>query len=484
VTFNQDQYAGSLSYSTVKDDGFRINNEAKTNVARGFFTWAPTYRDQLQVNFIDGHRETGDLPLREIPVIVSLERITTDLTNVGLSYRRVLSPASDLVFSAVYSDTEQVGDSLMPAPFNLGSKARLTGPQLEAQYVRRQKGLTWVAGAGHFSGDQELKGETLLTGTLTLTDDDKFTNGYGYVKFRNLGPIEITAGASYEDVSAPVGLLPPRDSNITPGEISFGDTRVSPKLGLTAYVTPKTVLRAAAYYRLSPAIGRLQTIEPTQVAGFNQFFNDPGGTWSLNYGGGVDQTFTRNLFGGLSLLRRHLDIPEPTCASPDPFLGCGFQQATDVAMRTSNDWLGSAYLNGAVGARVALSAEYAYEQRKFDFTQLSQIGQFEDYVQTQRLRPEARVFFPFGLFAGARATRYNQRVDQFDDLTSNVRSRVESDFWIGDLQVGYRLPNRWGSVTLDALNITDREFIFYRSSLEERVVPARTVVLSLRFASN
>jgi hypothetical protein len=157
---------------------------------------------------------------------------------------------------------------------------------------------------------------------------------------------------------------------------------------------------------------------------------------------------------------------------------------TDVDERHSDDWLGSAYVNGTIGKRVALSAEYAYEQRDFTFTQVTQTGQFEDFVETRRLRPQVRVFFPSGLFAGARATRYDQNVDQFDDLASSARTNVESDFWIGDLQVGYLLPHRWGSVTLDALNVTDREFLLYRSSLEELVVPARTVMLSVRFATN
>jgi len=481
VTYSQDRFAGSLSYSTSDDDGFRINNDASLDVARGFAVFAPSYRDQIQVNFIDGHRKTGDLPLREIPVIVGLERLETDQTNVGVSYHRVLTPSSDLVVSGIYNNTEQTGESLL---FNQSVKAQLQGPQVEAQYVRRQSGLTWMAGAGRFDGSQKISGDVPFGGTVTLKGDDTFTNAYGYVKFRNLGPVEITAGAAYEDVTAPVGLLTPRDSNLTPGEVGFDDSKVSPKFGLTYYATPKTVLRAAAYTRLSPAIGRLQTIEPTQVAGFNQFFNDQGGTWSANYGVGVDQTFAHNLFGGISVIRRYLDIPEPTCDAPSSFSGCAFQEATGVNERHSDDWVGSAYFNSTIGPRLALSVQYAYEQRNFNYTQVSQVGLFEDFQETQRLRPEARLFFPFGLFASARGTRYNQRVDQFDDLTTSARTEVTSDFWIGDLQVGYLLPNRWGSVTLDALNVTDREFIFYRSSLEERVVPARTIMLSLRFASN
>jgi tetratricopeptide (TPR) repeat protein len=481
MTYNKDRFAGSLSYSSFSDDGFRTNNDSSNNVARGFFMYAPTHRDQFQLNFIDGSRDTGDLPLREVPVIIGLEQIETDFTNVGVSYRRVLSPAADLVVSAIHSDTEQT--AAFPL-FGLASTARLSGPQVEAQYVLRQNALTWIAGAGHFNGEQEVEGGVFGGGTASFSGDDTFTNGYMYAKFRRIGPLEFTAGGSYEDVQAPVGLLTPRDALLSPNELDHEEGRFSPKLGVTAYLSRGTVLRAAAYSRLSPAIGRLQTLEPTQVAGFNQFFSDPAGTRSWNYGAGVDQTFRRNLFGGLSVLRRSLDIPEPFCATPDDIAGCAGQQAVDVVERTSDDWLGSAYLNGTIGRRLALSLEYGYEQRDFDFTQVTQTGLFEDFVETQRLRPEARLAFPFGLYVTARGTRYDQSVDQFDDLSSDDRETVSADFWIGDLSIGYRLPNRWGSVALEALNLTDREFLFYRSSLEERVVPARTILLSVRFASN
>ena len=128
--------------------------------------------------------------------------------------------------------------------------------------------------------------------------------------------------------------------------------------------------------------------------------------------------------------------------------------------------------------------EYAYEERDFDFTQVSNNSLFEDYVETRRLRPEVRLFLPMGFFAVLRGTRYNQEVQQFDDLTSPARSTIEADFWIGDLQLGYRLPKRWGSVVLNAYNFNNEKFEYYLSSLEENVVPARTVTLGVNFTSH
>jgi len=481
VTFNQDRIAGAVSYTTFQSDGFRINNDTDSDAVRAFFVLAPTYRDQFQVSLIDGTRDTGDLPLRDYPAaFVNAERVSTDLTNIGLGYHRILSPAADLAISAIYSDTEQ---SASNSDFGSSGTARLEGTQLEAQYVLRQSRLTWSAGAGYFDGQQDVTGQVSGLPSTAATGDDTFSNAYVYAKLRDLGPVEITGGLAYEDVLAPVGLLPPRDSQIGVAEVDFEDTQVSPKFGLSAQATSTTVVRATAYSRLSPAIGRLQTLEPTQVAGFNQFFDDPGGTRSFNYGLGLDQQISRRVFLGFSALRRSLDIPEPGCTAPDPDLGCIGQVASTVVERNSDDWLGNLYLNGTVGRRLALSLDYAYEERDFDFTQVDNFGSYGEHIETHRVRPQVRFFLPMGFFAHVRGTYYDQAADQIDPVLDPPNFTIESDFWIGDLVLGYRLPERWGSVALSVLNFSDQEYAYYRTSLEESVVPARTILLSLSFTS-
>jgi outer membrane receptor protein involved in Fe transport len=71
-------------------------------------------------------------------------------------------------------------------------------------------------------------------------------------------------------------------------------------------------------------------------------------------------------------------------------------------------------------------------------------------------------------------------VDQFLDLDSSARTTMKSTFWTADAQIGYRFPNRYGSVALEARNLTDREFEFYERSLQDTVIPARTVALRLK----
>jgi len=473
-TLNGDHYAASLSYRKLDDDGFRINNDQRLANYRGFFEYTPNSRDSYQINLLYGRRETGDQPLRELPAAPSPERIESELDNIGLGYHRNLSASAHLVVSAIYNRLEQT--TSIPATPLTGTGV-LEGPQVEAQGVfQTGRSMSWVVGVGGFDGTVELEG-----GGPDMEGDDKFANGYGYVRFRDMGPFEFTLGASVEHVDTPNGLIPARNSLIVPAEISFSETRVSPKAGISVYLASKTTLRAAGYYRLSPNVGRLQTVEPTQVAGFNQFFDEPGGTRSLSYGFDVDQEFGALLFGGFSVLRRELKIPTAYCSTEDPGSGCGFQVADIIDKRESTDDYLTAYLDTTFGRYVAGGVDYTHERYDFEPAPSATALPFQDFIETQRLRPQVRVFLPRGFFASATGTRYDQQVDLFDDLTSSSRSSVNSKFWIADALVGYKFPRRYGSVILQAHNLGDREFAFYERTIQETVIPARTVSLRVNF---
>jgi hypothetical protein len=342
--------------------------------------------------------------------------------------------------------------------------------------------MTWIAGAGGFDGTVELAG----VGEPPVESDDTFLNGYGYVKLRSLGPVEITAGASVESVDAPVGYLPPRDSNILAADLSYSKTDISPKLGITAILGRGTTLRAGAYHRLAPYLGRLQTLEPTQVAGFNQFYEDSGGTRSWNYGAGIDQAFGRRWFLGASYLVRDLTVPEAYCDREDPtqwsqFAGCAGSVPSVIEERSSDERLLTVYASAAPWSWLAITIAYDDEEREFDTTSVTLTGAFQDRFRTERLRPKISFYTPRGFFARAGGARYDQEVDQFDDLDPETRvtTTVESAFWVADAAVGYRFPKRFGSFVVDARNVFNKKFEFYERRVQERVIPARTIMARL-----
>jgi hypothetical protein len=153
-----------------------------------------------------------------------------------------------------------------------------------------------------------------------------------------------------------------------------------------------------------------------------------------------------------------------------------------VVDRTSHDDLASAYVNVLAGKRVAISVDWNFDKRKFDTTTMSPLFLFQDRFETQRIRPQVRVFLPIGFFASVTGSHYDQEVDQFDDLTSPVRTTETADFWTVDAAVGWRLPRRLGSISIEGTNLLDEQFGFYEQSLQENVIPTRRIGLRADFA--
>ncbi len=475
-TYNGDRVAASVGVRKSKDDGFRINNDQDATVYSAFIEGAATERDTIQLNAIVAERETGDLPLRQAPVQIAPQRFDTDELNLGLGWHRRFSPATDFAVSAIWNETDQTGIRLDPTFMTVTgtAQATLSGLQLEAQIVHRQGRLSWIGGVGVFDG--RLDAQSAGKG------DEKFGNVYALVRIRELGPVELTAGLAAEGVDSPVGLLPPRDSNILQTDVGFRRWQLSPKVGATATFKSGTTVRASVYSRLASTIGRLQTLEPTQVSGFNQFYDDSGGTHSWSYGIGLDQQLISKIFFGVSWLHRDRDIPEAVCPTPFPSSGCSTLPGTVLAEKHSTDDLAAVYFNALIGRRVAASINYDLDTREFDTTTISPFGLFQDSIKTERIRPQVRVFLPVGFYASVAATHYDQEVDQFDDLTSSVRRTETADFWTVDTALGWRLPRRLGSIALEGTNLRDREFGFYEQSLQDNVIPARRVVLRADFA--
>jgi hypothetical protein len=86
----------------------------------------------------------------------------------------------------------------------------------------------------------------------------------------------------------------------------WGQRKFNPKFGVMWNPFPDTTLRGAVFRVLKRTLINDQTLEPTQVAGFNQFFDDFNGTEAWNYGAAIDQKFSRDIFGGVEFSERDL----------------------------------------------------------------------------------------------------------------------------------------------------------------------------------
>ena len=169
------------------------------------------------------------------------------------------------------------------------------------------------------------------------------------------------------------------------------ETQVNPKVGIIWDLTSSTALRGAVFRTLKRNLISSQTIEPTQVAGFNQFFDEPDGTDVWAFGVGLDQRLTDDFFAGVEVTRRELSLP-----LEDPLSGKS-DFDTDVT-------LGRGYLYWTPADWLAVGAEYRYE----DINEEEFFGFPQTKIRTQTVPLEARFFHPSGLFAGMRVSFVDQ----------------------------------------------------------------------------
>ena len=238
------------------------------------------------------------------------------------------------------------------------------------------------------------------------------------------------------------------------GSVDFYDgaetntNQFNPKFGVIWNPLPATTLRAAAFRTLKRTLSTNQTLEPTQVAGFNQFFDDLDATDIWNYGIAVDQKLSKTIYAGAEYSQRDLEYPAYVLPK-DP------EAAMELQHLNGKDRLGRAYLYWTPHKWIALSAEYHYEKTELDKKDL---GVFE-FLRTNSFPFAISFSHPSGFSARVKTTYIDQE-GKFKPQGSPMGYVVSGtdNFWIADASVSYRLPKRLGIIEIDARNLFNKCF--------------------------
>jgi outer membrane receptor protein involved in Fe transport len=80
------------------------------------------------------------------------------------------------------------------------------------------------------------------------------------------------------------------------------------------------------------------------------------------------------------------------------------------------------------------------------------------------------------------ATYFHQQ-GKFDQVTGAPSRSGSDDFWTVDAGIRYRLPNRYGLITIGATNLFDQKFKFFESDRNNPTIqPKRTVFGTITLA--
>jgi tetratricopeptide (TPR) repeat protein len=449
---------GKFSYSLgqfyYQTDGWRENNDLKNNIYDVFGQYSLSERTSVQAELRSTEVKKGDLTLRFFPddFLPNL-RDETKTKSVRLGFHHAFSPRSDLIGYAMYQDAENEV-RFQPVPyFGIKFKTNSDNYDGELQHLFRSQPFNLVSGVGYFHINRREVDTFTSLGISTPTNTEvNHTNLYIYSQINYLEPFSLTVGGSADFFR---GGIIDRD-------------QFNPKLGLTWSLFPGTVIRGAVFRTFKRTLLTNQTLEPTQVAGFNQFFDDVEGTESWRYGLAVDQKFTKNIYGGIEISKRDLEVPFST------FAGL-------VSVVKKVDWeesLGRAYFYWIPHRWMALNAEYQYEEMKRDSSFTANTA---EEVKTHRVPLGISLFHPSGLIAKLKATYIHQEGEfQPQGSLPGVSIPGEDDFWTVDASVGYRLPKRYGIISLEARNLFDKSFRYQDTDPASPMIqPERMVLLKV-----
>ena len=104
-------------------------------------------------------------------------------------------------------------------------------------------------------------------------------------------------------------------------------------------------------------------------------------------------------------------------------------------------------------------------------------------ADTHRVPLGIMFFHPSGLSASLTATYFNQD-GKFGRIFAGDPIRHGSDdFWTVDAAINYRLPKRYGFITVGATNLFDEKFKFFDPDLNNASIqPDRTIFTRITLA--
>jgi tetratricopeptide (TPR) repeat protein len=456
--------AGAFHFET---DGFRPNNDINHNIYDLYAQYAITPELNAQLEY--RHRETkfGDLEFRfdRNDFEPNLQNdFDQDIVRAGLRYSP--APHSDILLSYIHSHRDGSASNFFtdgPFTFTTDNPLEQNTNQIEAQYIFKADWLNALVGFGYNHLDTQEGVIFTMDGLPLIQDEQDFNTddyrGYAYININLPEPVTWTLGLSY------VNFKEDREPS---NEVS----KLNPKIGVQWDVTSDLRLRAAYIEAVKPSLAANRTLEPTQVAGFNQLFDEANATKSRRYGFGLDWQVVPDLAIGGEMTWRHIE---------EPFIDASVTPAT-VVEDDANEQLHQVYVYWTPWDELVVRTGFIYdkfERESADFS--ARVGNQNPLkVETFSVPVGVTYFHPSGFFAAASVTFVDQDVERLPQFSN----QGQDSFVVVDVGIGYRFPDRLGIASLQVHNLFDEGFRFQDDSFREfsdeptvgPYIPERTIL--------
>jgi len=442
--------SGALSFLTYDTDGSRPNNQDSRRVGGALLTLEPLHDTFVQIGLSSFERDTGDLPSRidEFFSQTALKEYERDDGWVALRHK--FSAGFEGVVTLGFqhrTDVERDTDPLSVAFLGTDEQLRVKTESVlaQAQGIWRAERGSVTLGMSRFSGDSR---ETNPFESVNL--NPRHFNAYAYGNLILTPSLLATVGLSYDD--------------FRPDDFS-SRSELNPKLGVTWKPFDETSVRFASYKTLKRRINADQALEPTQIAGFNQFVDDINGAIARGLGGAIDQAMGK-IRVGMTVEKRTVEVPV--------LVGQPYADQEEHKSAAYFVWLPTRHLV----FRAALSRENYVQD---DGVALGSHSPKE--LLTWQVPLSVQVYFDRGFSGYVSAQYVNQNADLFDELGEKYES--SSSFWVVNMGISQHLPRRQGRVGLEVRNLLGESFKYQDLSYlgndptPRMLAPVREIMLTV-----
>ncbi len=429
-----DKYSISAGQFNYQSDGFRENFGVNHTISDIFSQVAITPELNIQGEYRRRRSEQGNLILNfdnDNFSKTSHNDFDQDIGRFGLRYSPL--PFVTFLTSIIAGSTHNKDILQDSSDFRVSNRIA----QAEPQAIIQDAHSSVVLGALFNNTDTNLRlrgGPDVLEATQNWTTIQHSV--YTYINHDIFDNLTTTIGLTYDDFRRE----------------GYDIDYFSPKIGVRYSPLEPLTLRAAAFRTLKPALATGQTVQPTEVSGFNQFFDDPDGTRSTTYSVGADMRVANNVMIGFEADWRQLDTP--------------FTSAYDgsVTFVNQNDNLYRGYIYWTPSEQWALTSELQYDQFHSDNINVKELDTFSTPVGIS-------YFAPWGLFATAGVTYVHQTyTTRNSNLSPLVNNDKDDGFFLVDVGMGYRFPKRLGIISFEVTNLTNEHFSYTDDSFRELFV--------------
>jgi tetratricopeptide (TPR) repeat protein len=459
------RFAFSVGQYHSETDRLSTDFGYEQDIINGFMQYALTDTTSIQLELSESEEDKGDVSRRLLPDFLNVEAFEDEkeISSVRLGLNHTLTGNTNFLLNLIRRDLDYISNDSTSPQAIVDTVIENSIGLYEAQVTSKHDHISWMAGISQQKEDREAVLTQTYIPPLTCPlpscvfdrkREPSQNRFYSYLHF-NANPLLSLTG----------GITHIREESKSDDDFK----KTYPKLGLRFAPITGGVFRLAAFRNRVSVIetSLYETLEPTNVTGFNQLYDDIGQTDSWNYAASYHHRFSDSLHVGISSLYRNLEtiltIVDTSAERPTQS-----SQELEYDDNYANLWI-----NWTPSNQWALGLSYAYN--RYDLEKEVQSAKSSILapdgilmLETHKLPTSISYFLSSGVIGKLTTTYYDQK-GKFIDRTGFNQQQGEDHGFITDLVFSYRLPNRWGYISLGVKNLFDKELNYEdRNSYDTR----------------